>query len=89
MYSTTHQFAQCVVDQSVPLQRGFSGELRRNNHQAIVSAPAGAGVAGMLLGFVDKFQSQRGKECQSFVQQGFDFCHAGNAFLNGLMVTVA
>ena len=89
MYSTTHQFAQRVVDEPVTLQRRFSGEVRRNDQQAVVPALARAGVPGMLRGIVDQFELEWGKECESFPQQRFDCAHAGKAFLNGLIETSA
>ncbi len=89
MYSTTHQIAQRVVDDSVPLQRRFAGKLARDDQQAVVPALACTGVAGMLCGIVDKFQLQRGQKGESFPQQRFDAAHAGKAFLNGLIVTSA
>ena len=89
MYSTTHQIAQRVVDDSVSLQRRFAGKLARDDQQAVVPALARTGVAGMLGGIVDKIQLQWGQEGESFPQQRFDLCHAGNAFLNGLIVTSA
>ena len=89
MYSTTHQFGQRVVDEPVTLQRRFSGEVLRDDQQAVVSALARAGVPGMLRGIVVDFEPQRGKESESFPQQRFDVAHAGKAFLNGLIVTSA
>lgn len=89
MYSTTHQFAQSVVDQPVALQRGFSGKLVRDDQQAVVPASARAGVAGVLGGIVDEFQMKRRKEGEPFPHQRFDVAHAGKAFLNGLIVTLA
>lgn len=89
MYSTTHQFAQGVVDHPVTLQRRFSGKLPRDDQQAVVPAFARTGVASMLCGIVDKFQSLGGQKGESFPQQRFNLCHAGKAFLNGLIVTSA
>jgi len=89
MYSTTHQFAQSVVDQPVALQRRFSGELRGDDQQAVVPTPARAGVAGVLGGIVGEFQAERRKEGKLFPHQRFDIAHAGKAFLNGLIVTLA
>ena len=89
MYSTTHQFAQSVVDEPVALQRGFSGELLRNDQQAVMPTFTRAGVARVLRGIVGYLQAQRGEESESFTQQRFDVIHAGKTFLNGLMVTFA
>ena len=90
MYSTTHQFAQSVVDEPVTLQCRFAGEMFRNDQQFVMPAAAArAGVSGMLRRIVDDFQAERGEEGEPFLQQCLDVAHAGKAFLNGLTVTLA
>ena len=53
------------------------------------AAAARSGVARMLRGIVDDFQPKRCEESELFPQQRFDVAHAGKAFLNGLMATLA
>ena len=43
MDSTTHQFPEGVMDESVTRQGGFAGEGRRNDAQAVMPAALGAG----------------------------------------------
>lgn len=91
MYSTTHQIAQRVVDDPVPLHRGFPGKMRRDDEQSIMPAAARAGVSRVLRGIIFKLKPYRGKKSQLFPDQRFDVygAHAGNTFLNGLIVTLA
>lgn len=68
MYSTPHQFAQGVVDESVALQRRLAGEAGRDDQQTVMAAFARAGVAGMQGGVVHDFKAKRFEEGESFAQ---------------------
>ncbi len=50
---------------------------------------ARARMPGMQGGIVDDFKAKRFEEGEPFAQQRFDVAQVGNAFLNGLMVTLA
>ncbi len=89
MYSTPHQFAQCVVDDPVALQCCLAGKTGRDDQQAEMPAFARARMPGMQGGIVDDFKAKRFEEGEPFAQQRFDVAQVGNAFLNGLMVTLA
>jgi len=89
---TTHQFAECVENHTMPLDRRFSGKRFRNDKQTIVTATAsGAGVSCMQGGVVDQFQSSRLQSRQALAEQQLDFgraAQAGSTFLNGLTLTL-
>ena len=66
MDSTTHQFAEGVMDEPVACQRRFSAKTFGDDEQAVVAATACTGVAGVLGRVVNQFQVKRLKLVESF-----------------------
>lgn len=84
-----HQVTSGIVHQTMTNECIFAGKSRRHDVYAEMSAPTGAGMAGVAVRFVGDGQRLRCQCCQAFVQQGDGgfVAHAGSAFLNGLTVT--
>ena len=91
---TLHQIAKGFVHQSMAGDGRSSGELGRDDQQAIVSATTlGARVPGVLGRVVNELELYGIESGQTFAQQVFDcrdsLIHAGSTFLNGLTLTAA
>ena len=92
-----HQIAERLVHQAVAGQRGFAGKACGDDVQALMAAAAGAGVAGMLRGVIDQFDTfciQRGEpgadeRFDLGERQGAGAAHAGKTLRKGLTVTRA
>lgn len=88
MNLAAHQVAHRIIDDAMPAKRIFAGEGGGNYMNFVMAAVAGAGMAGVQMGFVLDGQGDRIENGQSLAEP-FDGVgiHAGSTFLNGLMVT--
>ena len=92
MNRAAHQIASSIIDQPMAGERIFSRKNRCNDVKDVVPATfPGAGMTGVKVRFVLDGDRYRLQDCQPLAQlvDGCRAHQAGNAFLNGLTVTLA
>jgi len=84
VYFALHQLSKCGIYHTVACNRIVTGKLRRNDVQHIMSASAAsAGMARMLVTFINYFQGGRIEHGKTRAHLILDLIHWGNVFLNG------
>ncbi len=88
MYRSAHQVTGSIINHAMAGDSIFSGKDRGNDFKGVVTAVAGAGVAGMPLRVVPDEHGLRLQGGQPLAQpfDGFGV-HAGSTFLKGLTTT--
>ncbi len=88
MDSSAHQVAECRIDDPVTANRILAGESRRHYMNFVMAAVASTSMASVQMGFILDFQCHGLQYGQTLAQPGDGLgAHAGNTFLNGLIVT--